>query len=57
MTGIHTGDAFGLKASGRPVDFAGTDIVRVVGDKIAEIYHVEELLQLQLQVTASGVAS
>lgn len=52
MTATHTGDAFGLSASGRPVSFTGTDIVRVVDGRITEIYHVEELLQLQMQVTA-----
>ncbi|MFG1793599.1 ester cyclase [Nocardia sp. NPDC049149] len=52
MTAVHTGDAFGLPASGKPVAFNGTDIVRVVDGKIAEIYHVEELLQLTMQVKA-----
>ncbi|MEV6554352.1 ester cyclase [Nocardia sp. NPDC051756] len=52
MTADHTGDAFGWPASGRPVSFTGTDIVRVVDGRIAEIYHVEELLQMQMQVTA-----
>lgn len=56
MTGTHTGDAFGLKASGRQVSFTGTDIVHVIDAKITEIYHVEELLQLQLQVTAPAQA-
>lgn len=52
MTATHTGDAFGLTASGKPVAFNGTDLVRVVDGKITEIYHVEELLQLTLQVAA-----
>ncbi|WP_433657682.1 ester cyclase [Nocardia sp. CA-128927] len=52
MTAVHTGDAFGLAASGRPVSLTGTDIVRVVDGRITEIYHVEELLQMRLQLTA-----
>lgn len=51
MTGKHTGDWFGTPASGRDVSFSGTDIVRVVNGRITEIYHVEELLQLQAQIS------
>ncbi|MFI1912866.1 ester cyclase [Nocardia sp. NPDC020380] len=52
MTATHTGDAFGLAASGKPVRFNGTDIVRILDGKITEIYHVEELLQMTAQVNA-----
>ncbi|MFD6157662.1 ester cyclase [Nocardia sp. NPDC060256] len=52
MTAVHTGEAFGLPANGRPVSFTGTDIVRVVDGRITEIYHVEELLQMQMQMAA-----
>ncbi|MFC9841702.1 ester cyclase [Rhodococcus sp. NPDC127530] len=51
MTGTHTGEAFGFAASGNPVAINGTDIVRVVGGKITEIYHVEELLKLTQQIS------
>ncbi|WP_169813669.1 ester cyclase [Nocardia pseudobrasiliensis] len=51
MTGRHTGDAFGTPATGKPVAFNGTDIVRVLDGKITEIYHVEELLQMTRQLT------
>lgn len=51
MTGKHSGDWFGTPASGRAVSFAGTDIVRVVDGRITEMYHVEELLQLQAQIS------
>lgn len=50
MTGTHTGDWFGTPATGRDVSFAGTDIVRVVDGRIVEIRHVEELLQLSMQL-------
>lgn len=52
MTGTNTGDWFGTPASGRPVSFTGTDIVRVADGRIAEILHVEELLQLQQQLAS-----
>jgi predicted ester cyclase len=52
MTGTHTGEWFGAPASGRDVSFMGTDIVRVTGGRITEIRHVEELLQLQAQISA-----
>jgi predicted ester cyclase len=51
MTGTQTGPWFGIAATGRPVSFTGTDIVRVVDGRIVEIHHVEELLQLQAQLT------
>jgi predicted ester cyclase len=51
MTGRHTGDWFGVPASGRDVSFTGTDLVRIVDGRITEIRHVEELLQLQAQIT------
>ncbi|MEZ2389692.1 ester cyclase [bacterium RCC_150] len=54
MTGTHTGDAFGFAASGKPVAINGTDIVRVVDGKITEIYHVEELLKLTQQLSATA---
>ena len=52
MTGTHTGTWFGTPPTGREVSFTGTDIVRVPNDKITEIRHVEELLQLQQQLSA-----
>ena len=51
MTGKHTGPWFGTPASGRDVSFAGTDIVRVLDGRIVELWHVEELLQLQAQIS------
>jgi ketosteroid isomerase-like protein len=50
MTAVHTGEAFGLAASGNPVDINGCDITHVVDGKITEIYHVEELLKLTQQI-------
>nr|WP_240894853.1 ester cyclase [Kineococcus siccus] len=52
MTGTHTGPWFGTPASGRDVSFAGTDIVRIVDGQVTEIRHVEQLLQLQAQISS-----
>lgn len=51
MTGKHTGPWFGTPASGRDVSLAGIDLHHVVDGRITEIRHVEELLQLQAQIT------
>lgn len=51
MTATHTGDAFGIPASGNPVAINGNDIMRIVDGKITEIYHVEELLKLTQQMS------
>jgi steroid delta-isomerase-like uncharacterized protein len=51
MTGKHTGPWFGTPATGRDVSFAGTDIVRVTDGRVVELWHVEELLQLQAQIS------
>ncbi|QYN18809.1 ester cyclase [Amycolatopsis sp. DSM 110486] len=52
MTGIHTGQWLGTPATGRPVSFTGTDLMRVVDGKVVELRHVEELFQLHQQITA-----
>lgn len=54
MTAVHTGDAFGFAASGKPVDINGQDIMRIVEGKISEIYHVEELLKLTHQISTGA---
>lgn len=56
MTGKHTGDWFGTPATGSSVSFTGTDLMRISDGKVTEIRHVEELLQLQQQLTASAAA-
>jgi ketosteroid isomerase-like protein len=54
MTATHTGDAFGFAASGNPVAINGTDIFRVAGGRITEIYHVEELLKMTQQISTGA---
>ncbi|WP_405639322.1 ester cyclase [Streptomyces sp. NBC_00019] len=54
ITATHTGPWFGLPATGRDVTCSGIDLARVVDDRIVEIRHVEELLQLQMQMQLTG---
>lgn len=55
MTATHTGEFFGITASGNPVAFNGIEILRVVDGMITEIAHVEELLKLTQQISAGGL--
>ncbi|WP_329227636.1 ester cyclase [Streptomyces canus] len=50
VTATHTGPWFGLPATGRDVTCSGIDLARVVDGRIVEVRHVEELLQLQMQM-------
>jgi predicted ester cyclase len=54
MTATHTGEAFGIAAGGNKVGIEGNDIMRIVDGKIAELYHVEELLKLTQQMSAGA---
>ena len=51
MTAVHTGPAFGFAASGKSVDILGIDIMRIADGRIAEQYHVEEMLKLAQQIS------
>jgi predicted ester cyclase len=50
--GTHAGDYMGVPASGRRVCFHAVDVVRIENGKVAELWHVEELLQSLQQVGA-----
>ncbi|QTL51223.1 MULTISPECIES: ester cyclase [Priestia] len=50
MTATHTGEFLGVPATGKPVALKGIDIFHIVGGKVAEIYHVEEMLKLAQQL-------
>jgi predicted ester cyclase len=52
--GRHSGDLFGIAATGRRFQLAGIAIMRVAGDKVAEYWREEDMLGLQRQL---GVAS
>lgn len=51
ITGTHTGPWFGVPPTGKDVSIYGIVLARVVDGRIVEIRHVEELLQLQMQLT------
>lgn len=53
MTSDHTGELFGIPATGRPVQLDGMDVLRYDGDQIVEHWHVEQLLTLMGQLTGS----
>lgn len=56
LTGTHSGKLFGVPATGRRVSIAGLDMVRVEAGRVAELWHVEEMLQLAEQLGASLLA-
>lgn len=49
-SGKHTGDFFGVPATNRTVYFNGHDIIQIENDKIVELWHIEQLLQLMGQI-------
>ena len=50
--GTHTGEFFGIPASGKPVTFKVNDIVRVANGKIVEHWAVTDNLSLMQQIGA-----
>ena len=49
-TGKHSGELFGVPATGRNVAVRGINIERVVDGRITEIWHVEDLFGLMAQI-------
>ena len=47
---IHSGEVFGLPATGRTIYFNGHDILQLKDGKIVELWHIEQLLQMTLQM-------
>ncbi len=47
---IHSGEAFGIPATGRTIYFNGHDILRLENGKIIELWHIEQLLQMTAQM-------
>jgi predicted ester cyclase len=56
FTGTHTGTFFGIPATGRRVEFVGTDLFTLRDGKITQHYHVEELLKVMTQLGVVGSA-
>lgn len=53
VRGTHTGPFIGIPPTGKPVEFAAIDIWRVADGQLVEVWHVEQLLTLLIQL---GVA-
>lgn len=52
LTGTHRGELAGMPASGKSVEFGGTDIIRVEGGKVAEHWGTTDNLRLMQQIGA-----
>ena len=52
LTGTHQGDFVGIAPTGRNVEFAGIDIIRVQDGKVAEHWGVTDTLTLMKQIGA-----
>jgi steroid delta-isomerase-like uncharacterized protein len=50
--GTNTGSFMGMPPTGKGIEIAAIDIYRVTDGKLAEAWHVEELLQLMMQIGA-----
>jgi steroid delta-isomerase-like uncharacterized protein len=50
--GTNTGSMLGIPPSGKHVEITAIDIWRVRNGKLAEAWHVEELLQMMMQIGA-----
>jgi predicted ester cyclase len=50
FTGVHSGELFGIPATGRKVDFMGTDLFTLVDGKITEQRHIQELHKMFAQL-------
>ena len=50
MTGTHTGDFWGMPATGRAVNFTGMYMVRIAGGKIVEHWGEEDGIALMQQL-------
>jgi predicted ester cyclase len=49
-TGTNTGPLFGRPPTGRRVEIRGVDMIRAEGGRVAEIWHVEEMLRFDAQL-------
>lgn len=50
MTGTHTGDFYGIPATGKQVEFSGIYIARIANGKIVEHWGEEDSLSLLMQL-------
>lgn len=52
LTGTHRGEMAGIAATGKTVEFGGTDIVRVADGKVAEHWGTTDNMRLMQQIGA-----
>jgi predicted ester cyclase len=52
LTGTHRGEMSGIAATGKSVEFDGTDIIRIKGGKVAEHWGTTDNLRLMQQIGA-----
>ena len=52
LTGTHQGDLMGIPATGKSVEFGGTDIIRIRDGKIAEHWGSTDTMSLMQQIGA-----
>jgi steroid delta-isomerase-like uncharacterized protein len=52
LTGTHRGEMAGIPATGKTVEFGGTDIIRVEDGKVAEHWGTTDNLRLMQQIGA-----
>jgi steroid delta-isomerase-like uncharacterized protein len=50
MRAAHSGELMGIPATGKPVEMQGIDIVRIESGRIAEMWHIEDVLGLLIQI-------
>ncbi len=54
MRGTNTGSFNGMPPTGRPVTLSGFDLLRVEGDRFAEVWHVEDTLRVDVDTVTGG---
>jgi steroid delta-isomerase-like uncharacterized protein len=52
LTGTHGGEMAGVPATGKTVEFGGTDIIRIVDGKVAEHWGTTDNMRLMQQIGA-----
>ncbi len=50
LTGTNTGPLFGRPPTGAPVEINGIDMIRSQDGRVAEIWHVEEMMRFEAQL-------
>ena len=52
VTGTQKGDFFGVKATNKPIDFTSIDIWHFKDGKLQEVWHVEDVLAILMEIGA-----